>query len=77
MFFKSNVSKKEILRLEEELQEIRVRLNKVESEQIDILSQLKMIRDKVLRRFRTTDNKEETTNVILPTQNVGNPFVKR
>lgn len=62
---------KECTKLEQRLTALESEVSKLRTEQIDILAQLKMIRDKVLRRFRRED--DEPTEKSL----ISNPFLAK
>lgn len=61
---------KDYSKLNERINMLESDLNKLRTEQIDVLAQLKMIRDKVLRRFRTEEEPQTENNIIK------NPFLR-
>lgn len=61
---------KDYSKLNERINTLESDLNKLRTEQIDVLAQLKMIRDKVLRRFRTEEEPQTENNIIK------NPFLR-
>jgi len=54
--------------LEERIQSTESRLSKLETSEVDVLAQLKMIRDKVLRRFQKRDDDQDESYLT------SNPF---
>lgn len=60
---------KECQKLSERIIALESRISKLETSEIDVLAQLKQIRDKVLRRFRRDEDEQTETHISA------NPFM--
>ena len=70
MYMFGHRDSKDVSKLNQRITELESRISKLETSEIDVLAQLKQIRDKVLRRFRRSDDEDtesiKSNNPFLP-----------